>query len=332
MYACEWSFRAYLRQTQGFNNSLQQLREKPSDNELVLKDFHPLSAICRLSPDKKLVYELNPNLRRDFGRCGDIQINRLGMRDDREYPDLPGPNTIRIIGVGDSGMFGWDVPQGSAYLDWLETNLNHRAGTRYEVMNMAVPGYNTLQELELLKHEGLALKPDIVIVGWCENDFDIPFILYRHKEYNDWKEFFLFMFLFEPEKFRSKIQPEARLFTDIDKNVIDPTVYEGVGIENGRRMFAELKELSVRNGFKVLVFGPMQDEITNLFASVGLDYYDTYRKIPDGMYPDAYNVHFIHPPVEGHKVLARHLEQALDELGWLKSGGGAENKNQEQNP
>jgi hypothetical protein len=38
---------------------------------------------------------------------------------------------------------------------------------RWEVLNMAVPGYNTAMEVETLKARGLAYEPDVVVVGYC---------------------------------------------------------------------------------------------------------------------------------------------------------------------
>jgi hypothetical protein len=43
----------------------------------------------------------------------------------------------------------------------------------------------------------------------------------------------------------------------------------------------------------------------------------TYEKIRKEDYPKEYSVHFMHPPKEGHAVLAEHLEKGLRELGWL---------------
>ena len=42
---------------------------------------------------------------------------------------------------------------------------------KYEVFNMGVGGYHTLQEAETLRVKGRKYNPDIVIVGFCLNDF-----------------------------------------------------------------------------------------------------------------------------------------------------------------
>ena len=64
---------------------------------------------------------------------------------------------MRIVGIGDSGMFGWNVEQGEDYLSVLRSNLTARAnGVSYEVLNLGVPGYNTQIEVESLRSKGLA--------------------------------------------------------------------------------------------------------------------------------------------------------------------------------
>jgi lysophospholipase L1-like esterase len=49
--------------------------------------------------------------------------------------------------------------------------LNARSKSlRYEVLNFAVPGYGTWQELSMLKEEALAYDPDLVILAFVMND------------------------------------------------------------------------------------------------------------------------------------------------------------------
>jgi hypothetical protein len=53
----------------------------------------------------------------------------------------------------------------------LKTLLNdHLDGGPYEVVNLAEPGFNTRQEERMLLDVGLALAPDLVLVGVTPND------------------------------------------------------------------------------------------------------------------------------------------------------------------
>ena len=48
-----------------------------------------------------------------------------------------------------------------------------RAGA-LEAVNLAVPGYNAVMEVETLREKGLGFRPDIVIVEFIGNDLDLP--------------------------------------------------------------------------------------------------------------------------------------------------------------
>lgn len=101
-----------------------------------------------------------------------IHINSDGFR-DHEFAIPKAPNTYRILVLGDSFTWGvgLDVEQTSPKV--LERQLNARgAGPKIEVMNAAIPGYNTLEHLRLLKNRGLKYEPDTVLLVYNLNDID----------------------------------------------------------------------------------------------------------------------------------------------------------------
>jgi lysophospholipase L1-like esterase len=56
----------------------------------------------------------------------------------------------------------------------MQTDLDKRGGTpRYEVLNLGVMGYDTVNEVSLLEHVGLGLAPDLVIICFFLNDADV---------------------------------------------------------------------------------------------------------------------------------------------------------------
>jgi hypothetical protein len=98
-----------------------------------------------------------------------VHINSLELRDAREYALAKKPNTFRILVLGDSVTFG----HGSVhtYPELLEARLRAwRPEVDWQVWNAAVPGYNTSQELAHLLEVGGTFQPDLVIVGFFEND------------------------------------------------------------------------------------------------------------------------------------------------------------------
>jgi len=112
------------------------------------------------------------------------QINEKGLRGaERDYNKSFG--TYRILMLGDSYLFGW----GLEWDDTLPVILEKRFldtgydGKRCEVINAGVFGYNTAQELEFLKKEGVKYSPDAVIIYFIMNDLEPQWNAPRHPKY-----------------------------------------------------------------------------------------------------------------------------------------------------
>jgi len=120
-----------------------------------------LAGTMRPSDNPRLHFELIPN-------HAAAEINAAGYRGGLVSPVKP-PGTKRIIGIGDSTMFGLGVADADSYLRQLE-NMMRAEGVPVEVVNLAVAGYNSEQELEVLRARGLALEPDLVVLGYDHND------------------------------------------------------------------------------------------------------------------------------------------------------------------
>ncbi len=137
------------------------------DTDLELGD------VIQRHPDDRVVYELRPNLR---GRLMgvDVRTNDHGMR-GRDRPIEKGPGVFRIVGLGDSHGFGWGVPEDATFYERLESLLNDRlAPRRFEVWNLSVPGYNTVQEVRAFRLRADRLRPDLIVVNYVHNDMDLP--------------------------------------------------------------------------------------------------------------------------------------------------------------
>lgn len=313
----EIGIRAFLQRTQGFN-SLQQLYNPNPEGNLHTRSHHPLLVITRLSDNNRIIYELKPGVEMDFGHH-ELRISEQGLREDSVYPVRKPDHTLRIVGIGDSGMWGWNVHQGEEYLSVLEHNLkaSTSSDTKVEVINFAVPGYNLLQELETLRHKALAFNPDIVVVGWCKNDYQLPFFMYTRRDHWGEKNSYVYRLLLDRTRFMEMVSPEVLKMGDIEKETVSPDVLEYWGWEGVKKGFAELHQLSEEHGFKLLIFGPIKEEPLKICDELGLNVYNTLEKIDPKDYPSSYAVHFMHPPKEGHAVLAEHLESHLRERGWL---------------
>jgi len=121
--------------------------------------------------DPARIQRLSPGYRGWFGGVP-VTINRLGLRDDRDYAIEKSPRTFRILVLGDSVTFGDGSINEHTYPFLLEQRLKAwKPEIDWQVWNAGVPGYNTSQELAHLLDEGPRFQPDLVIVGFFENDF-----------------------------------------------------------------------------------------------------------------------------------------------------------------
>src|SRR4029079_9866648 len=121
----------------------------------------------RSSSRPGLDYDLAPGATgRNWGTP--ISITAHGFR-DREYPLARTPGSKRIVVLGDSIAFGTNLDAADTFPKRLET-MYAVAGRPVEGLNLAVAGYDTLNEVVFLEQTGLAFSPDVVVVGWCVND------------------------------------------------------------------------------------------------------------------------------------------------------------------
>jgi lysophospholipase L1-like esterase len=127
--------------------------------------------LVRPSSTPDVVFELKPNLDGVFlGKP--MMTNSHGMRG----PEVAGaktPGTRRIIGLGDSVMFGWGVAYDNSYLGILASELGSLHAP-VEVCNFAVPGYNTAMQVAAFESKALEFDPDLVLLHVVNNDFDLP--------------------------------------------------------------------------------------------------------------------------------------------------------------
>lgn len=138
------------------------IRERPARQ-------HEMSLILREADAPLLTYDLVPNSR---GRVWNtvVEINSGGFR-DVEYAREKPAGVERIIALGDSVTFGNGLPVEATWPEVLERLLAQDAkGPRFDVLNLGVTGYNTLEEVGFLEARGLAYEPDRVIVCYHVND------------------------------------------------------------------------------------------------------------------------------------------------------------------
>ena len=91
--------------------------------------------------------------------------NSLGFR-DREHAVAKPAGVYRIVVLGDSIAAGLHVERNEDVFPPILERLLVQDGLRAEVINLAVSGYNTQQEVEMLREMGLQYHPDLVVVAY----------------------------------------------------------------------------------------------------------------------------------------------------------------------
>lgn len=90
-------------------------------------------------------------------------INSRGIRGP-EFEPTPKAGVTRILIVSDSGTFGSGVADDQNIAAQLQRILGN---DRFEVINLSVAAYSTVQEYLWLTEEGLKYKPDLVLLGFA---------------------------------------------------------------------------------------------------------------------------------------------------------------------
>ena len=115
--------------------------------------------------DRLLFWRLRAHATRD----GERVTNSLGLRGP-EIPAKPA-DEFRMLSLGESTTFAWGLPGDRNYSSLLEASIRTVGGKRVRVLNAGVSGYTLFQGVTYLRHRGLALEPDAVLVYFGFNDF-----------------------------------------------------------------------------------------------------------------------------------------------------------------
>tara|TARA_B100000315_G_scaffold156642_1_gene145155 strand:- start:87 stop:1454 length:1368 start_codon:yes stop_codon:yes gene_type:complete len=170
-------------------------KRKPNPDQLFGIDM------IRVSSNKKITYEYIPGIKgyaaNDPKRVPQ-SINNLGFIDDEDKTHTKSRGKFRIVGIGDSVMAGQGVHFKDTFGEVLERELNQRLkeeemGTEVEFINLAVGGYNTTMEVETFFQKGIKFDPDLVIISYVPNDFNLPnFIIKKENPWVSKKSFAIF--------------------------------------------------------------------------------------------------------------------------------------------
>ncbi|HZN39604.1 MAG TPA: SGNH/GDSL hydrolase family protein [Planctomycetota bacterium] len=219
-----------------------------------------LGHMLRAAQNPDIVFEFVPLLDVQFQDVR-VVINADGFRGPARPKTKP-ERGYRIVGLGDSVLFGWGVPFEDCGLYRLE-QLVQRAlpESVVEAIDTAVPGYNTAMEAQVLRDKGLAYSPDLVIVDFVGNDFDLPNYLWEQPNYWALDRSFLLAVVLRGLRWRDQelhgpfvwapADPAGNFVRDSDR--VPPAYRHLVGPEAYRSAMQSICSMGREHGFHVLV-------------------------------------------------------------------------------
>ncbi|MCB9665219.1 MAG: SGNH/GDSL hydrolase family protein [Alphaproteobacteria bacterium] len=234
--------------------------------------------------------------------------NALGFR-DRERTHTPPAGVRRVLVLGDSVTFGWQVDGDQTFTARAEALLRTPDGAPcpVEILNLGVGGYDTEQEAAVLSAWGPRLSPDLVVVAYVFNDHG------RGADAGLWDHF---------TRSRSRLWDalrKARLRLEAAGTTPDPVTR---GLE---RIAAWLDAAQVPGlvvafpPFPVSAEGgpPPQGLVEAARVGLGtLDLAPAYRAAG----PGPWSADGLHPDAAGHEVAARAVAEAVVEVLGVECG------------
>ncbi len=285
------------------------LRDMPS---LRTRQKVGFDLMVRPSDHRALIYQLRPKME-VVNEGVVVKTNAEGFR-DRDYPLSGKAGTMRIVGLGDSNMFGWGVPQDRTYLSVMERWLNeHGPPRRWEVINTGTPGYNTYMKVEALRLRLLKYRPDIVLLQHSINElprflheYSDPWSLGRSYAYDQW----------------IKKRPPNTATPGDEAREAPPGFEHMAGLEGLARALVTLRDLRDRHGFEVVILIShdrpvgMAHAIKQLGRRYGFHVLVRLLRTEDPTF--VVSKVNRHPSVKGHLLVAEALLRFMHREGVLK--------------
>lgn len=250
----EAAFRLLSKATEADTlDAVRSNADKPAEGASV-----GLGHMVQLSDNPEIIYELTPGI--SVNHIGvPVKINASGFRGPWVAEEKP-QGVRRIVGIGDSVMYGWGVEEHDAYLEILKGKLNGQEDNLlWEIINTAVPGYNTVMEVKVLEDKGLRYQPDIVILGFVENDFALPRFVRQPVDYLALDRSFI-LDRIRPQQSNTKTLTDTHselqrgfAMRHIDMETVPAAYRHMVGLKSVLSSLANLKALSDEHRFEVIL-------------------------------------------------------------------------------
>ncbi len=227
-----------------------------------------------------------------FDHGVDISINSYGFR-DHEFSTRKPEGNYRVVVLGDSITFGQGVRLEDTFPKQLEQSLNKGGdgNSRFQVLNAGVQGYNTVEELAMLRHRVLPLAPDFLIIGFCEpNDPEIETVApFPIRNALGRASIFLRLPLFEYLSNRLETRIVSDLWTKHTRAIYRP---DGKPWKECRNALEEMRDICRENHIDLLVvlipvlcpvdyYKPERDQLKATLTALDMPFLETRPIIED---------------------------------------------------
>jgi len=232
--------------------------------------------------------------------------------------------------LGDSFTYGLGIPVERTYPAVLETLLRELGdGIRREVLNLGVTAYSTLDEAIVLETKGMALEPDLVLVGYVLNDperIGYQPLRNHYAPVQWWQRSHLLRLV-------AKARLDWFIRTQGDGDYTRSMYADGRGWTNVEEGFDRMRTVSVDSGVPVVViifpmipdrewtgyaYHDLHDRVAAAARARGfpvLDMYDALsRRPPEGL---RISEEDWHPNARGHRLSAVAIRDFLVERDLL---------------
>lgn len=276
-------------------------------------------------PDPLRLWRYPSNIKVDEPRR--IRTNSLGLRAEHEFEVPPPAGRLRILCLGDSWTFGYNVAQDESWPAVLEVELRRRLPDRdIEVINAGTPGYCSYQGYLTLLSPGLSLAPQVVVLANFRNESISA--QYRHLARSGVLET---RDRLVPYLFRSALYVWLRrqlLLRALD-NVRDggpPSSEDGDDEAFTRSGYQLAIDAAREAGARVLCLRVVEGGVTADITAVAKASGVPYVEVP---IEDSLRLSFdpTHCNAEGHRRIARSVAEALHAAHLLDTEGPSPERN-----
>lgn len=260
-------------------------------------------------------------LQPDFGLSG-YKLNSLGFRGP-EHQVVKYKNKIRIIGLGDSQVFGQGVEWQDTFLEQLKTTLDTTVKRTFETINFGKCGWNTINEQEFFLKEGVNYKPDILILLYTLNDPEFGGYFYKPIFSGAFEVRYLWrshLYFFIVKLYNQLKYPYNEYIINLFKNGSETAKHCQLAMEN---IYTACKRIGIK---PILVITPLLKDLKNY------PFEEMHRKVrqwgeKDGFYVIDLLPEFSkysrtgkefrvspedwHPNKQGHKIIAEVIAREI---------------------